>query len=222
MPSQDYTADDSSNRCFQCSKMQLFEQMCESSHCRGEERSVFGGWFSRFFGRQLAKKWICPLRINCSTLFQCAMSSFSEKTDDHLFGSASRASNFCWIWLILKHPYSRLPFIFELTRVNPLFITCHRDPIFGALLSINRHESFFERLRNWDPTQRKQFFLQSTVHAILNVCWPPKGLRLSQSHERSDDNLAISVGAQHQWLPGQKLILDNPHKIRLGVNYDLG
>ena len=37
VPSQDYTADDSSNRCFGCSKMQLFELMCESSHCRCEE-----------------------------------------------------------------------------------------------------------------------------------------------------------------------------------------
>ena len=45
VPSQYYTADDSSNRCFRCS-MHLFEPMCESSHCRREERSVFGGWFS--------------------------------------------------------------------------------------------------------------------------------------------------------------------------------
>ena len=37
VPSQDFTADDSSNRCFECSKMQLlFEPMCE-------EWSVFGG-----------------------------------------------------------------------------------------------------------------------------------------------------------------------------------
>ena len=37
VPSQDYTADDSSNRCFKCSKIQFFEPMCESSNCRGEE-----------------------------------------------------------------------------------------------------------------------------------------------------------------------------------------
>ena len=53
------------------------------------------------------------------------MSSFSEKTGDHLLGSASWASNFCWICLILKHPYSRLLFTFGLIRVNPWFITCH-------------------------------------------------------------------------------------------------
>ena len=38
-----------------------------------------------------------PLRIDCSALFQwyeCDMSSFSEKTGDHLLGSASYASNF--------------------------------------------------------------------------------------------------------------------------------
>ena len=88
MPSQDYTADDSSNRCFDCSKMQLFEPICESSYCRGEEWSVFGRRFSWFLGKQLANKWWCvPLRINCSTLFQwydCNMSSFSEKRGDHL------------------------------------------------------------------------------------------------------------------------------------------
>ena len=37
VPSQDYTADDSSNQCFECGKMQLFEPVCESLHCRGEE-----------------------------------------------------------------------------------------------------------------------------------------------------------------------------------------
>ena len=58
VPSQDYTAYDSSNRCFECSKMQLFEPMSESSHCRGEEWSVFGDWFSWFLERQLTNKWL--------------------------------------------------------------------------------------------------------------------------------------------------------------------
>ena len=49
----------------------------------------------------------------------------AEKTGDHLLGSNSCASNFCWIWLILKHPYSRLLFTFGFIRVNPRFITCH-------------------------------------------------------------------------------------------------
>ena len=56
VPSQ---ADDSLSRCFRCSKMQLFEPMRESSHCCGEEWSVFGGWFSWFLGSQLANKSLC-------------------------------------------------------------------------------------------------------------------------------------------------------------------
>ena len=59
VPTQDYTADDLSNRCFECSKMELLEPMCESSHCRGEEWFVLGDWFSWFLGRQLANKWLC-------------------------------------------------------------------------------------------------------------------------------------------------------------------
>ena len=38
---------------------------------------------------------------------------------------------------------------------------------------------------------------------------------------RSHDDLAISVGAQHQWFTQQQPILDNLHEIRLGVNYEL-
>ena len=55
----DYTADDSSNRCSECSKMQLFEPIYESSHCCDEEWFIFGGWFFWFLGRQLANKWLC-------------------------------------------------------------------------------------------------------------------------------------------------------------------
>ena len=39
--------------------MRLFVPMCESSHCRREEWSVFGGLFSWFLGRQLANKCLC-------------------------------------------------------------------------------------------------------------------------------------------------------------------
>ena len=69
-----------------------------------------------------------PFRIDCSASFlwyDCDMYSFSEKTGDYLLGSASCASNVCWIWLILKHPYSRLLFTLRLIRVNPRFIACH-------------------------------------------------------------------------------------------------
>ena len=109
--------------------MQLFESMYVSSHCRGEKWSVFGGWISWFLGRQLARKWLCTTQNwqFCVILeIYCNMSSFSEKTVDHLFGSASCINNFCWIWLIImKHSYSRLLFTFGLIRINLRFITCH-------------------------------------------------------------------------------------------------
>ena len=47
----------------------------------------------------------------------------------------------------------------------------------------------------------------------------PLILKLSQSHDRLHDDLAITVGAQHQWFPEQQLIMDDLLEIRLGVNY---
>ena len=47
-------------------------------------------------------------------------------------------------------------------------------------------------------------------------------MRLSQSHDSSHDDLAISVGGQHQRFPEHQMILDDLHEIRLGVNYNLG
>ena len=44
----------------------------------------------------------------------------------------------------------------------------------------------------------------------------------TQIHDRTHNDLAISVGAQHQWFPEQQLILGDLYKIRLGKNYDLG
>ena len=56
--SQDCMADNSSNRCFECSKMQLFEPMCESSHCCCEKCSAFGGWFSWFLLKTTGKQMV--------------------------------------------------------------------------------------------------------------------------------------------------------------------
>ena len=61
------------------------------------------------------------LRCSSGTITTCPV--FPKKTGDPLLGSASCASNYCWIWLILKHPYSRLLFTFGLISVNPRFIT---------------------------------------------------------------------------------------------------
>ena len=117
--------------------------------------------------------------LHCSsdTIAKCPV--FQKKTGDYLLESASYASNFCWIWYILKYPYSRLLFIFGLTLVNPLLITCHdvidvfrSTAIVYWSISFNQStRAFFERLTNvWDPT-RTNFFWQSNVHAILNVRW---------------------------------------------------
>ena len=51
---------------------------------------------------------------------------------------------------------------------------------------------------------------------------PTNAVRLSQSHDRSHDDLGISVGEHYQWFPEQQLILDDLNEIRLGVNYDIG
>ena len=123
VPSQDYKVDDKSNQCFECSKMQLALSWWKVIRLR----RLVGG-FPDFLEDNWKTNSCVPLKIDCSALFywyECNMSSFSEKTGDHLLGSTSYASNFCWIWLILKHPYSRLLFTFGLIRLNPRFITCH-------------------------------------------------------------------------------------------------
>lgn len=55
---------------------------------------------------------------------------FFRKNSDHLLGSASCANNFCGIWRIFKHPYSRQlsTCTFRLIRINVRLITC-RDII---------------------------------------------------------------------------------------------
>ena len=63
--------------------------------------------------------------LPCSSVTIVTCPVFFEKTGNHLLGSASCASNFYCIWLILKHPYSRLLFTFGLTYVNLRFITCY-------------------------------------------------------------------------------------------------
>ena len=108
------------------------------------------------------------LRCSSGTIATCP--EFPKKTYDHLLGSASCASNFCRIWLILKHPYSLLLFTFGLIRLNPLFylsrchrrVSKHRDRIFAAFLSTNRHEPcFFSNWQIvWDPTQKNFFYSQ--------------------------------------------------------------
>ena len=84
-----------------------------------------------------------------------------EKKGDHLLGSASCASNFCWIWLILKYPYSRLLFARNLwfIRVNPRFITSHDIiDVFRRTAIVFRHKPFFEQLTNCVGSKANIFF----------------------------------------------------------------
>ena len=120
MPSQGYTADDSSNRCFECSRMQLFERMCESSNCRSEEWSVFIGWFSRFLRIQLANQWLCTTHNWLRPVFP------KKQTITCLEKLRARATfvGFSSSWNTHTPPH-RLLFTFGLIRVNTRFITFH-------------------------------------------------------------------------------------------------
>ena len=131
VPSQDITADDPPNRCFECSK---------PSSAAGSPDFLEDSWQTN---------GCVPLIID-----DCDM---SEKTGDNMLGCASCASNFCWILLILKHLYSRLLFNFALIRANPRFITYHDVIAFGAFHWTSRHESF---LNNWQIVWDGQMFMQ--------------------------------------------------------------
>ena len=117
VPRQDYTVENSSNRCFEC----------DSSHCRIES-DVFGDCVPDFLEDNWQTNGCVPfnltvLRCSSGTIATCPV--FPKKTGDHLLKSASCTSNFCWIWLILKHPYNRLLFTSGLIRLNSQFITRH-------------------------------------------------------------------------------------------------
>ena len=68
VPSQDYTADASSNRYFECSKM-LFESMHETSIVvvKSDPSLAFG--FPDFLADNWQTNGCVPLRIDCSALF---------------------------------------------------------------------------------------------------------------------------------------------------------
>ena len=128
-------------------------------------------------GRQLEGCLLYSV-LGCSSGTIATCSVFLKKTGDHLLGSASCLSNFCWIWFILKQPYNRLLFTFGLICVNPRFIICHDVIDVFRSTAIIFLEHFFRPVDTslflsnwqivWDP-MRTNFFLQSNVHAILNV-----------------------------------------------------
>lgn len=76
-----------------------------------------------FISQRIPKTNDCiSFRIDSSTFFwrYCyQMNKFSEKkTADHLFRKASCAMYFCWICLVIKHPYRLLLFTFRLIRTD--------------------------------------------------------------------------------------------------------
>ena len=108
MPSQYYTADDSSNRCFECSKAQLIFLI--SWKTTGKQMVVY-------------HSELTALSCSSGTIATCPV--FWKQHAIICLEVLRVLCNFCWIWLILKHPYSRLLFTFGLICVNPQFITCH-------------------------------------------------------------------------------------------------
>ena len=96
--------------------------MFDGSHCRDEELG-----FPDFLKDNRETNCCVPLQIyytilHCSSGMVATCPIFPKILATIFFRSAN---NFCWIRLILKHPYSRLLFTFGLIRVNPRFITCH-------------------------------------------------------------------------------------------------
>ena len=121
--------------------------------------------------------------LHCSSGTIAICPVFPKKLAIIFLGSASCASNFCWIWPILKDPHSRLLFTFGLIRLNPQFIICHDVIDVFRSTAIVFLEHFFPPidmnlfLSNWQIVwnlTRTNFFSRSNVHAILNVCLMPK------------------------------------------------
>ena len=158
--------------------MLLFEPMCQSSH-----------WFSWFLGRQLAKEWLCTTQ---NWLFYVVLVTrlrhvqFFRKTGDYLLGSASCASKFCWIWLILKHPYSRLLLTLGLIRVNPRFFTCHDViKVFEARRSYFWSISFDRRCRSCNISWRTALTVSGTTTDFgWNSYWSELRPRLNSPYHR--------------------------------------
>ena len=166
VPSQDYTADDSSKRCFECSKRQLFEPMCKrSSHCRGEEWSVFGGWFSWFLGRQLANKWnwlfciVLMVRLQHVQFFRKNRRSFAWKSfvSEQLLLDLDHLETPIQSFAVYFRAHRRKSTIYHLSR-------CHRRVLKPAIVFL---ENFF-RLTNCVGSNANKFLWQSNIHAILN------------------------------------------------------
>ena len=162
VPSQDYTADVLS---------------------RGEKWSVFGGWFSWFLVRQLANKWlyttqywlfcvVLVVRLRHVQFFRKNSRSFAWKcfVCEQLLLDLAHLETLLQSTAVYFRTHTRKFAIHHLSRCHRR-VSKHRDRIFGAFISTNRQEPFFEQLTNCVGSNAKKFFWQSNFHAILNVCW---------------------------------------------------
>ena len=161
MPSQDYMTDDSSNRCFECSKMQLFEPMCESSDCPGEEWSVFGDWF---LGRQLASNWLCTTQ---NWLFCVVLSIWLR----HVQFFRKNRPSCAWKSFVREHLLLVLAYLETPIRLLSTFglIDVFRSTVIVFLEHFSRpiDTSLFLTIDKLCGIQREQIFL--TVKSSCNI-----------------------------------------------------
>ena len=149
--------------------MQLFEPMCESSHCRGEEWSVFYDWFSWFLGRQLANKWLCTTQnwLFCFVLlawlrhvqfFRKIRRSFAWKSfvREQLLLDLAYLETPIQSTVVYFRAHTRKSTIHHLSRCHRR-VSKHRYRLIRAFLLTNRHEPVFERLTTCMGSNENKF-----------------------------------------------------------------
>ena len=167
MPSQDYTTDDSSNQCFECSRMLLFESTSWWGVIR--LRRLVSLISEETTGKQMVAYNLKLIVLYCSSGRIATCPVFPKKTGDHLLGNALCVSNFCWIENWSTYTVDCCICIL----VNPRFITCHDVIDMFRSTVIVFFEHLFRPIETslflsdwqivWDSTRRN--------HTILNVCW---------------------------------------------------
>ena len=122
------------------------------------------------------KNGCVSLRIDYSALFKWYDSSFSEKNrrsfawkcfvrKQLLLDLAHLETPIQWTAVYFR-AYTRKSTIHHLSRCHRR-VSKHRERIFGAFLSTNRHEPFFERLKNCVGSNANKFLL--TVKYSCNI-----------------------------------------------------
>ena len=153
------------------SAQELCEPMYESSHCCGEEWSVFGGWFSRFLGRQLANKWLCitqnwlfcvvlVVRLQHVQFFRKNRRSFAWKcfVCELVLLDLAHLETTIQLTAVYSRAHTRKSTIHHLLGCHRR-VSKHRDLIFVVFLSTNRHEFFLWAIDKLCGVQRDKIFL---------------------------------------------------------------